>query len=125
MARRGIIGGAADAVKSVAGVALGAAAAAATTAVIESVARSLAKNDKGAPGKALDRALPAIEQAVKARVSKPAQEIADRLLIQERSKETRKKLPARKRAAARKSTAGKSVRRRAVKTKIATPRRKR
>lgn len=120
MARRGIIGGAAAAVKSVAGVAIGAAAAAATTAVIESVAKSLAKNDKG-----LDRALPTIEDAVKARVSKPAQEIADRLLSQERKKgrkgETKRKAAAPKRTATRKRTAPKKT----AKTKRASPRRKR
>src|SRR4029078_4079568 len=66
MARRGLVGGAADAVKTVAGGALGAAAPAATTAVIEAVAKSMTKNDRK-----LDEAMPLIEDAVKARVSKP------------------------------------------------------
>ena len=108
MAKRGIIGGAADAVKSVAGIAIGAAAAAATTAVIESVAKSLAKSDKG-----LDQALPLIENAVKARVSKPAQDVTDRLLTYERKRKTRKK-PAVKRAAARRAAARRAAARRAA-----------
>jgi hypothetical protein len=120
VAKRGIIGGAADAVKSVAGIALGAAAAAATTAVIESVTKSLAKNTKG-----LDQALPAIENAVKVRVSKPAQEVADKLLTYERTK-TAKKVAAKKRKAGPKKTARKTpAKKTAAKKKKASPRRKR
>lgn len=124
MARRGIIGGAADAVKSVAGIAIGAAAAAATTAVIESMAKSLTKNEKD-----LDRALPVIENAVKARVSQPVQEIADRLLSQERKRKPKTKAAAKQRKPAPKKPAAKAPAKRAAKKKRVakkkSPRRKR
>jgi hypothetical protein len=87
--------------------------------VIESVAKSLTKNEK-----TLDQAPPAIENAVKARVSKPAQEIADRLLTQERKRKTRKKPAAKKRTAARKKVVRRTAAKKAVKGKAA-PRRKR
>jgi hypothetical protein len=66
MAKKSMMGTAADAVKSVAGAALGAAAAAATTVVVESVANAMSDG-----GKKLDKAKPSLEKSAAKVVSKP------------------------------------------------------
>jgi hypothetical protein len=66
MAKKGTIGEAADAVKTVAGKALGAAAAAATGAVLESVSEALAKG-----GAELTKAGPSLQKSAAKAVSEP------------------------------------------------------
>ena len=66
MAKKSMMGTAADAVKTVAGAALGAAAAAATTVVVESVANAMSDG-----GKKLDKAKPSLEKSAAKVVSKP------------------------------------------------------
>jgi hypothetical protein len=66
MAKKGTIGEAADAVKTVAGKALGAAAAAATGAVLESVTEALSKG-----GAELTKAGPSLQKSAARAVSEP------------------------------------------------------
>jgi hypothetical protein len=66
MAKKSVMSTAADAVKTVAGAALGAAAAAATTVVVESVANAMTSGSAK-----LDKAKPALEKSAAKVVSKP------------------------------------------------------
>jgi outer membrane biosynthesis protein TonB len=94
MAKKSMLSDAADAVKSVAGAALGAAAAAATTVVVARVAGALAQG-----GDKLGRAAPALEQSAAEAVSAPILPKP-----RKRAAATRKATTAKKKVAAKKAT---------------------
>jgi colicin import membrane protein len=102
MSKKGAGSEMADAMKSVAGAALGAAAAAATGVIMQSVAGALGKGEK-----ALDDNAPDVKETVAAKVSEqiaPAPKPAPR-----KKRAAGKKAAAKKKSAAKKSAAKKSV----------------
>jgi hypothetical protein len=108
MAKKSVLSEAADAVKSVAGAALGAAAAAATTVVVTRVAGALAQG-----GNRLGRAAPALEQGAAQAVSAP--------ILPKPQKRAAAK---RKTTTAKKKVTAKKAKKKTAKKKPAAPRRK-
>jgi hypothetical protein len=122
MAKKSMMGTAADAVKTVAGAALGAAAAAATTVVVESVANAMSDG-----GKKLDKAKPSLEKSASKVVSKPIVPAgkAKSALAQKRKAAVKKapvKKAAVKKAAGKKKAAPKKIKRTVAKKKRSSAR---
>jgi hypothetical protein len=116
MAKKSMMGTAADAVKTVAGAALGAAAAAATTVVVESVANAMSDG-----GKKLDKAKPSLEKSAAKVVSKPIVPAGKAKSALAKRRKAVKKAPV-KRAAVKKKVAPKKIKRTVAKKKRSSAR---
>jgi hypothetical protein len=116
MAKKSMLGEAADAVKSVAGAALGAAAAAATTVVVTRVADALAQG-----GDKLGRATPALQQGAAQAVSAPILPKPQKRAAAKRKAATAKKKVTAKKAA---KKSAKKAKKKTAKKKPSAPRRK-
>ncbi len=117
MAKKSMMGTAADAVKTVAGAALGAAAAAATTVVVESVANAMSDG-----GKKLDKAKPSLEKSAAKVVSKPIVPAARGKSAPAEKRKAAVKKAAVKKAAVKKKAAPKKIKRTVAKKKRSSAR---